>query len=91
MIHLDKWRRSLNSRLTSLELRTLSDLVALFVCLGFDDVTLYQPLHDLLQPGREKALKVFLKALGLGRRDILTVTRASSTYLISGWAGRGTV
>lgn len=28
---------------------TFSDLVTLFVCLGFDDVTLYQPLHDLLQ------------------------------------------
>ena len=27
---------------------TFSDLVTLFVCLGFDDVTLYQTLHDLL-------------------------------------------
>jgi len=29
---------------------TFCDLVALFVRLRFDDVTLYQTLHDLLQP-----------------------------------------
>lgn len=29
---------------------TFSDFVTLPVCLGFDDVTFYQSLHDLLQP-----------------------------------------
>lgn len=29
---------------------TFSDLVTLPVCLGFDDVTFYESLHDFLQP-----------------------------------------
>lgn len=33
---------------------TFGDIVALSVRLGFDDVTLYQALHDLLQPVNEK-------------------------------------
>lgn len=38
---------------------TFSYLVTLSVCLGFDDVTLYQSLHDLLKPVMEKVCKFF--------------------------------